>query len=125
MNMYNLIDYSDNYSDSTASLYHFKRQEQSFDNNNPVDISDLSVDNSTSFKYKSGLINVNSVEINANVNPNIPLAHKLFRNIQIIVPLKYVSACFRSLEMPLINTKLYIQLNYTENSVIHILSIIL
>ena len=123
--MYNLIDYSDNYSDSTASLYHFKRQEQSFDNNNPVDISDLSVDNSTSFKYKSGLINVNSVEINANVNPNIPLAHKLFRNIQIIVPLKYVSAFFRSLEMPLINTKLYIQLNYTENSVIHILSIIL
>ena len=26
--MYNLIEYSDNYSDSTASLYHFKRQEQ-------------------------------------------------------------------------------------------------
>ena len=25
MNMYNLIEYSDNYSDSTASLYHFKR----------------------------------------------------------------------------------------------------
>ena len=26
MNMYNLIEYSDNYSDSTASLYHYKRQ---------------------------------------------------------------------------------------------------
>ena len=27
MNMYNLIEYPDNYSDSTASLYHFKGQE--------------------------------------------------------------------------------------------------
>ena len=26
MNMYNLIEYSDNYEDSTASLYQFKRQ---------------------------------------------------------------------------------------------------
>ena len=27
MNIYNLIEYSDNYSGSTASLYQFKRQE--------------------------------------------------------------------------------------------------
>ena len=72
MNMYNFIEYSGNFSDSTASLYHFKRQEQSFDDNNPVNITALSVDNSTSFKCKSGLINVNSVGINENVNPNIP-----------------------------------------------------
>ena len=32
MNMYNLIEYSDNYSDSTASLYQFKRQEQNYEN---------------------------------------------------------------------------------------------
>ena len=118
INIYNLIEYSDYYSDPTASLYHFKRQEQSFDDDNALDITDLSVNNSTSFKYMSGLINVNSVGINANVNPNIPLAHRLFKNVQIIAPLKYVSSFFRSLEMPLINTKLYIQLNYTKNSVI-------
>ena len=35
-----------------------------------------------------------------------------------IVPLEYISSFFRSLELPLINTKLYIQLNYTKNSVI-------
>ena len=35
-----------------------------------------------------------------------------------IVPLKYISSFFRSLEMPLINTKLYIQLDYTKNSVV-------
>ena len=39
-------------------------------------------------------------------------------NAKIIVPLKYVLSFFRSLELPLVNTKLYIELNYTKNSVI-------
>ena len=52
MNMHNLIEYSD----SVASLYQFKRQEQSYDNANPKDIVDLTVDNSSSFKYKSGFL---------------------------------------------------------------------
>ena len=47
--MYNLIEYSDNYSDSTASLYQFKRQEP-LDNN-----ADLTIAGSPSFKYKSNL----------------------------------------------------------------------
>ena len=45
MNMYNLIEYSDNYSDCTASLYQFKRQEP-LDNN-----ADLTIV-SSSFDYK-------------------------------------------------------------------------
>ena len=40
------------------------------------------------------------------------------KNAQIIVPLKYASSFFRSLELPLTNKKLYIQLNYTKKSVI-------
>ena len=113
INMYNLIEYSYNYSDSTASLYHFKRQQQTFSNDHRADIIPLTADNSSSCKYKSGLINFDK-----NANQNFPLAHRLFRNVQIIVPLKYISSFFRSLEMPLINTKLNIQLNYTKNSVI-------
>ena len=35
-----------------------------------------------------------------------------------MVPLKYISYFFRSLELPLKNKKLYIQLNYTKYSVI-------
>ena len=31
VNIYNLIEYSDNYADSTASLYHFKKQEPNLD----------------------------------------------------------------------------------------------
>ena len=42
----------------------------------------------------------------------------IWKNAQIMVPLKYISSFFRSLELPVINTKLYIQLNYTEKPVI-------
>ena len=48
MNMYNLIEYSDNYEDSTASLYQFKTQEPLANN------ADLTVIDPSSFKYKSG-----------------------------------------------------------------------
>ena len=112
MIMYNLTEYSDNYSDSTASLYQFKRQEPLEGNANLTAVS-------SSFEYKSGLlgkptnirVNNNDVEVLDGDNP-------IWKNAQIIVPLKYVSSFFRSLEMLLINTKLYIQLNYTEKSVI-------
>ena len=98
MNMSNLIEYSDNYEDSTASLYHFKRQE-------PLEGNAALTDASSSFKYKSGLLG-NATAENGNT---------AWKNAQIIVSLKYVSSFFRSLELLLINTKLYIQLNYTKN----------
>ena len=94
MNMYNLIEYSDNYEDSTASLYYYN--------------ANLTGDGSSSFKYKSSLLG-NATEEGGNA---------VWKNAQIIVPLKYISSFFRSLELLLINTKLYIQLNYTEKSVI-------
>ena len=34
-----------------------------------------------------------------------------------IVPLKYLSSFFRSLEMPLINCKIHLELNWSNNSV--------
>ena len=113
INMYNLIEYPDNYSDSTASLYQFKRQEQNYDANGNVE--NINFNDSSSFKYKSNLLgklsNLVDNALPAGQNPT-------WKNAQIMVSLKYVSSFFRSLELPLINTKLYIQLNYTENSVI-------
>ena len=100
--MCNLIEYSDNYSDSTASLYQFKIQEP-LDNN-----ADLAIEGSSSFKYKSNLLGNASGEGRTAV----------WKNVKIIVPLKYISSFFRSLEIPLINTKLYIELNYSKNSII-------
>ena len=114
MNMYNLIEYSDNYSDSTASSYQFKRQEQSYDaNGNVVGINN----NSSSFEYKSNLLG-KPTNIDPNDNTRLIGANAEWKNAQIIVPLKYISSFFRSLKTPLSNRKLPIQLNYTESSVI-------
>ena len=106
MNMYNLIEYSDNYSDSTASLYHFKRQEQNYNNGNIVDLNTV---DSSSIKYKSSLLGASTADG----------ANRKWKNVQIIVSLKYISAFFRSCELLFINTKLYIELNWAKHSVIY------
>ena len=50
MPMYNLIEYSDNYSDTSGSLWHFKRDEVT---NNANVTND---NNAPSFKYKASII---------------------------------------------------------------------
>ena len=97
MPMYNLIEYSDNYQDSSATLYQYKRDEPPEAN----DILDLTADISSSFKYKIKLLG----------NPVLDGAIAKI-NLKIVVPLKYLSNFFRSLEMPLINCK--IKLNLTS-----------
>ena len=52
MPMYNLIEYSDNYQDSSATLYQYKRDEPPEANA----INDLTANNSDSFKYKINLL---------------------------------------------------------------------
>ena len=96
MPMYNLIEYSDNHQDSSATLYQHKRDEPPEDDA----VANLTADNSSSFKYKVNLLG-NPVVVN-----NIARI-----NVKVVVPLKYLSNFFRSLEMPLINCK--IKLNYT------------
>ena len=115
MSMYNLIEYSNNYSDTSESLFQFKRDEQLLDAAGNIDA--VTVNNSSSFKYKSNFLKRLTTRGVATVaNPNIAGAHRLFLNVQIVVPLKYVSSFFRSLELPLINTKLHLELNWTKNS---------
>ena len=54
MPMYNLLEYSDNYADSSGSLYQFKRDESPMnDNNNPLNVA---LNNLVSFKYKASLL---------------------------------------------------------------------
>ena len=45
--MYNVIEYSDNYSDTTESLWQFRRDEQNMNNGNPDDVTTA---DSSSFK---------------------------------------------------------------------------
>ena len=102
MPMYNLIEYSDNCQDSSATLYQYKRDEP------PDDIKDnLGQDNSTSFNYKTKLLG------NPVVANNIAR-----RNVKVVVPLKYLSNFFRSLEMRLINCKIKLNLTWKKEWVL-------
>ena len=86
MPMYNLLEYSDNYADSSASLDQFKRDDQNMNNENPADVT---TEDLSSFKYKSRLL-------------GNPAATGVLENTKIVVPLKYLSNFLRSLEKPLI-----------------------
>ena len=99
MHMYNLIEYSDNYSDTSGSLWGFKREE--IDNNANV----TNDDNAPSFKYKANLIG--NTENNGTKN-----------EVKIAVPLKYLSNFWRSLEMSLINCKAELSLRRIESCVL-------
>ena len=94
--MYNLHEYSDNYADSSASLYKFKRDEQNMANSGILD--NVTTNDSSSFKYKSSIL-------------GSPANTGVSRNAKIVAPLKYLSNFFRSFEMPLINCKIYLELN--------------
>ena len=89
--MYNLIEYFDNYSDTSGSLFQFKRDEQPL--NKDGDIIDVTVNNSSSFKYKSNLLKgLTTRNVAQDANPDIADAHRLFLNAQVVVPLKHVSS---------------------------------
>ena len=103
MPMYNMIEYSDNYSDTSGSLWQFKRDEQLKENNG--NLSDVSTDNSSSFKYESNFIGT---------IPNGGIKN----GVKIAVPLKCLSNFWRSLEMPLINCKIELSLKWYENCIV-------
>ena len=103
MPMYKLIEYSDNYQDSSATLYQYKRNEPRKANA----IADLTADNSSSFKYKISLLG------NPVVANNIAR-----RSVKVVVPLKSLSNFFRSLEMPLINCKIKLNLTWKKECVL-------
>ena len=95
MPMYNLIEYSDNYSDTSGSLWQFKSDEIT----NNVHVTNDN--NASSFKYKVNLID--HTENNGTKN-----------GAKIAVPLKYLSNFWRSLEMPLMNCKVELSLKWYE-----------
>ena len=98
MPMYNLIEYSDNYSDTLGSLWRFKRNEIEGNVDLTIDGNHIP-NNSSSFKYKSSLI----------TNRN---------GVKIAVPLKYLSNFWRSLEIPLINCKVELSLKLDPNCIL-------
>ena len=94
MPMYNLIEYSDNYSKTSGSLWQYYKDEP---NDNLAD--------SESFKSK--------VKITGNI-PN----NGNTKNVEIIVPLECLSNFWGTLEMLLINCEVNLILAWSSTSVI-------
>ena len=104
MPMYNLIEYSGNYSDTSGSLWQFKTDEQNMNSENPVTVT---TDDSSPFKYKSSFIG-ESTAVGGN---------RVFKNVKTAVPLEHLSNFCRSLEMPLTNCKIHLKLNWSIDCV--------
>ena len=105
--MYNLMEYSDNYQDSSATLYQYKQDEPT----EADGVADLTADNSSSFKYKIKLL--------GNIDQLAADAARVGRlNVKVVVPLKYLSNFFRSLEMPLIICKIKLNLTWKKECVL-------
>ena len=76
----------------------FKRDESSIKNaGNP---NNVTINNSSIFKYNSSFFKTLTDDDNG-----------VFENVEIAVPLKYLSNLWRSLEIPLINCKIHLDLN--------------
>ena len=107
--MHNLAEHSDNYSDTSWSLWQFKRDEQNMNNENSANVNTA---DSSSFKYKSRFFK-SLTDADSGV----------FKNVKIVVPLQYLSNIWRSLEMPLTNFKIHLDLNWTKDCVMLLLLI--
>ena len=92
--MYNLIEYSDNYAKTTGSLWQYFRDEPNDD-----------VEDSESFKSKIKITGKTPDDNNE-------------KDVEIIVPLKYLSNFWRSPEMPLINCEINLILTWSSTCVI-------
>ena len=74
-------------------------------------ITDLAVNTSSSFKFKVNLL--------GNIDAALPNVARVARlNVKVFVPLKYLSNFLRSLEMPLINCKIKLNLTWKKKCVL-------
>ena len=85
MPMYTLIEYSDNYLDTSGSLWQFKSHGSPVNNDGAHVI--FNTTNSSSFKYKSSFFKPLTADDNG-----------VFKDVKITVPLKYLTNFWRSLE---------------------------
>ena len=94
MPMYNLIEYSNNYSKTSRSLWQYYKD----DTNDTITVSE-------SFKSKVKITGKTHHDGNT-------------KDAEIMVPLKYLSNFWRTLEMPLINSEVNLILTWSKDCVI-------
>ena len=89
---------------NSVSSWNFKRDEV------PTNGTDLTFDNSQSYKYIEALVGKIADAVN-NTNSSV-------KNTKIVVPLKCFSSFSRSLKMPLLNCKNHVELRWIEDSIL-------
>ena len=98
MPMYNLIEYSDDYSKTSGSLWQYTKDIPAVNDNNAiVNFSNNNLTDSFNFKVK----------ITGQTGDNRT------RNVEIMVPLRYISNFWRTLEMDLINCEITLLLSWS------------
>ena len=103
MPMYNLIEYNDNYSKTSGSLWQHCKEIPAVNNaGNVVGFNGANATDSFNFRTK----------ITDQTNNNGII------NVEIMVPLKYLSDFWRTLEMPLINCEVELILTWSSRCVI-------
>ena len=103
MPMYNLIEYSDNYAKTTGSLWEYCKDVPARNTNDDIVI--FAEDNTTdSFKFKAKITD--------------QTGNDGTKDVEIMVPLKYLSNFWRTLEMPLINCEVNLILTWSSNCVL-------
>ena len=108
MPMYNLIEYSDNYPKTSGSLWQYCKDISAVNNNNAiVDFTDNNLTDSFNFKVKM---------TGQTGNDEI-------KNVEIMIPIKYLSNFWRTLELPLINCEVNMILTWSANVLLLMLQI--
>ena len=103
MPMYNVIEYSDNYAKTSGSLWQYCKDIPARDVNN--EITEFRVNNTTdSFKFKAKITGQTGDDGT--------------KDVEIMVPLKYLSNFWRTLEMPLINCEVNLILTWSSTCVL-------
>ena len=103
MPMYNLMEYSSAYSKTSGSLWQYYRDEPAINDNG--DVIDFPADNNNnSSKFKQQITG--------------KTGNGGTKNVEIMVPLKYLSNFWRIFEMPLINWKITLQLTCSKKSIL-------
>ena len=101
MPIYNLVEYSDNYLKASGSLWQYYRHAPALKNGDAV------VNfpgNSALFKFKQKITGLTRDDCT--------------KNVEIMVPSKYLNNFWRTLEMPLLNCEINLTLTWSEHCVI-------
>ena len=110
MPMYNLIEYSDNYSKTFGSLWQYCKEIPVEDDNGAI-VAFNRTNDTDSFNFKLKIIGKTAAD-----NDDGNIAGRV--DIEIMVPIKYLSNFWRTLKMPLINCQIELILTWSRNCVI-------